>query len=80
MTLQAWSNDVYKSVEHRVVTNKLAERFSTAYFLCPSYETLIQSCVEPSVYRKFSFKEFRQQVQHDVDKLGYKVGLPRFIA
>ncbi|KAK1368431.1 Gibberellin 2-beta-dioxygenase 8 [Heracleum sosnowskyi] len=76
---QAWSNDVYKSVEHRVVTNKLEERFSTAYFLCPSYETRIQSCMEPSVYKQFSFREFRQQVQHDVKKLGYKVGLPRFI-
>ncbi|XP_074330224.1 gibberellin 2-beta-dioxygenase 8-like [Apium graveolens] len=76
---QAWSNNVYKSVEHRVVTNKQVERFSTAYFLCPSYETKIQSCMEPSVYKQFSFWEFRQQVQHDVKKLGYKIGLPRFI-
>ncbi|KAK2977268.1 hypothetical protein RJ640_005530 [Escallonia rubra] len=76
---QAWSNDVYKSVEHRVVTNKAIERFSTAYFFCPSYESVIQSCAEPSVYRKFSFREFRQQVQDDVKKLGHKIGLPRFI-
>ncbi|KAL1829801.1 gibberellin 2-beta-dioxygenase 8 [Daucus carota subsp. sativus] len=76
---QAWSNNVYKSVEHRVVTNKQAERFSTAYFLCPSYETKIQSCMEPSVYKQFSFREFRQQVQQDVMNLGYKIGLPRFV-
>ncbi|XP_059302781.1 gibberellin 2-beta-dioxygenase 8-like [Lycium ferocissimum] len=76
---QAWSNGVYRSVEHRVVTNKVKERFSTALFLCPSYDTEIFSSVEPSVYRKFTFKEFRQQVQEDVKKFGYKVGLPRFL-
>ncbi|KAK9051834.1 hypothetical protein SSX86_028462 [Deinandra increscens subsp. villosa] len=76
---QAWSNDVYKSVEHRVVANKRTERFSTAFFFCPSYDTMIQSCVENSIYRNFSFKEFRQQVQDDVKRYGYKIGLPRFI-
>ncbi|KAK9265412.1 hypothetical protein L1049_001660 [Liquidambar formosana] len=77
---QAWSNDVYKSVEHRVATNQQVERFSCAYFFCPSYETEIQSRGEPSIYRKFSFGEFRRQVQADVKKFGYKVGLPRFLA
>ncbi|KAL3377484.1 hypothetical protein AABB24_003739 [Solanum stoloniferum] len=76
---QAWSNGVYKSVEHRVVTNKAKERFSTAFFLCPSYDTEIRSCFEPSVYKRFTFREFRQQVQEDVKKYGYKVGLPRFL-
>lgn len=76
---QAWSNNVYKSVEHRVVANKHVERYSIAYFFCPSYETIIQSCVENSLYRKFSFREFRQQVQDDVKILGRKIGLPRFI-
>ncbi|XP_009611553.1 gibberellin 2-beta-dioxygenase 8 [Nicotiana tomentosiformis] len=76
---QAWSNGIYRSVEHRVVTNKVKERFSTAFFLCPSYDAEIQSFVEPSVYRKFSFREFRKQVQEDVKKFGYKVGLPRFL-
>ncbi|CAL1397743.1 unnamed protein product [Linum trigynum] len=75
---QAWSNGAYKSVEHRVVTNPNVERFSTAYFFCPSYDTEIESGCEPSIYRRFSFKEYRQQVQEDVQKLGYKVGLPRF--
>ncbi|XP_075106452.1 gibberellin 2-beta-dioxygenase 8-like [Nicotiana tabacum] len=76
---QAWSNGVYKSVEHRVVTNKAKERFSTAFFLCPSYDTEIRSCFEPPVYRRFTFREFRQQVQEDVKNFGYKVGLPRFL-
>ena len=76
---QAWSNDVYKSVEHRVVTNAHVERFSTAYFLCPSYDTVLDNGFEPSVYRKFSFREYRKQVQDDVTKLGFKIGLPRFL-
>ncbi|CAN1222311.1 Gibberellin 2-beta-dioxygenase 8 [Linum grandiflorum] len=77
---QAWSNDVYKSVEHRVMTNSSVERFSTAYFFCPSYDTEINSGYDrkSSVYRKFSFREYREKVQEDVQKLGYKVGLPRF--
>ncbi|XP_038690402.1 gibberellin 2-beta-dioxygenase 8 isoform X2 [Tripterygium wilfordii] len=76
---QAWSNDVYKSVEHRVVTNPKVERFSTAYFLCPSYDTVVESFCEPSVYKKFSFREYRRQVQEDVQTMGYKVGLKRFV-
>lgn len=75
---QAWSNDVYKSVEHKVMTNGKVERYSVAYFLCPSYDSLIGSCREPSVYRKFTFGEYRKQVQEDVKRNGQKVGLPRF--
>ncbi|XP_075478535.1 gibberellin 2-beta-dioxygenase 8 isoform X1 [Primulina tabacum] len=76
---QAWSNNVYKSVEHRVVTNAEKERFSTAYFFCPSYYTIIESNMEPRVYRSFRFGEYREQVQEDVKRLGYKVGLPNFL-
>ncbi|KAL8462660.1 hypothetical protein ACS0TY_033620 [Phlomoides rotata] len=75
---QAWSNNVYKSVEHRVVANPHKERFSTAYFLCPSYDTVIDSSAEPRVYRSFSFGEYRKQVQEDVKNFGHKIGLPRF--
>nr|AOA33448.1 gibberellin 2-oxidase 8 [Pseudostellaria heterophylla] len=77
--LQAWSNGVYRSVEHRVVANKTVERLSIAYFLCPSYDAIIQSCKEPPLYKKFSFREYRQQVHEDVSTLGYKIGLPRFL-
>ncbi|KAK4754399.1 hypothetical protein SAY87_002503 [Trapa incisa] len=76
---QAWSNGVYKSVVHRVATNPRVERFSTAYFLCPSDDTVIKSCGEPPVYRDFSFREYLQQVKEDVKNLGDKVGLPRFL-
>ncbi|PIN13755.1 Iron/ascorbate family oxidoreductase [Handroanthus impetiginosus] len=76
---QAWSNNVYKSVEHRVVANPLSDRFSIAYFFCPSYETVIKSGEEPCVYRSFSFGEYRKQVQEDVKILGHKIGLPRFL-
>ncbi|KAI3844811.1 hypothetical protein MKW92_035477 [Papaver armeniacum] len=76
---QAWSNDLYKSVEHRVMTNNKFERFSTAYFLCPSHDTVIRSKGGPPLYKKFSFGEFREQVQEDVRKLGRKVGLSRFL-
>ncbi|KAA8532306.1 hypothetical protein F0562_032339 [Nyssa sinensis] len=76
---QAWSNDVYKSVEHKVMANGRVERYSIAYFLCPSYDSLIGSCKEPSIYRKFTFGEYRKQVQQDVKKTGHKVGLPGFL-
>ncbi|KAK4421309.1 Gibberellin 2-beta-dioxygenase 8 [Sesamum alatum] len=76
---QAWSNNVYKSVEHRVVANPVNERYSAAYFFCPSYDTVIQSGVQPCVYRSFSFGEYRKQVQQDVKIFGHKIGLPRFL-
>ncbi|XP_010253851.1 PREDICTED: gibberellin 2-beta-dioxygenase 8-like [Nelumbo nucifera] len=76
---QAWSNNIYKSVEHKVMSNKKVDRYSIAYFLCPSYDSLIGSFKEPSVYRKFTFDEYRRQVQEDVKKTGHKVGLPRFL-
>ncbi|XP_023514448.1 gibberellin 2-beta-dioxygenase 8-like [Cucurbita pepo subsp. pepo] len=76
--LQAWSNDTYKSVKHRVVTNSVRERYSTAYFLCPSNHSGIGSCRQPSPYRHFTFGEYRKQVRDDVEKTGYKVGLSRF--
>ncbi|KAK8642179.1 hypothetical protein V6N13_011536 [Hibiscus sabdariffa] len=69
---KAWSNGFYNSVEHCVVTHPTKERFSAAYFLCPSYETVTESCSQPSVYSKFSFREYRQKVQEDVQRYGYK--------
>ncbi|KAL5168995.1 Gibberellin 2-beta-dioxygenase 6 [Glycine soja] len=76
---QAWSNDEYKSVEHKVVANNKMERYSIAYFLCPSYSTVINGCKGPSVYRKFTFGEYRHQIQEDVKKIGHKIGLSRFL-
>lgn len=77
--MQAWSNGVYKSVEHKVMVNAEVERYSIAYFLCPSYNSLIGSCKQPALYKNFTFGEYRQQIQHDVKITGHKVGLPRFL-
>ncbi|URE06962.1 gibberellin 2-beta-dioxygenase [Musa troglodytarum] len=76
---QAWSNDVYKSVEHKVMINSKRDRYSIAYFLCPSYESTIGSCKKPSIYKDFTFGEYRKQVQEDVKTTGQKIGLPRFL-
>ncbi|WOH04222.1 hypothetical protein DCAR_0623631 [Daucus carota subsp. sativus] len=76
---EAWSNGVYKSITHKVVTNPAAERLSIAYFLCPTYETVIQSYCKPSLYREFSFGEYRKQIQKDVESTRIKFGLSRFL-
>ncbi|CAN6232537.1 unnamed protein product [Urochloa humidicola] len=76
---QAWSNNRYKSVEHKVMTNATTERFSVAYFLCPSYDSPIGTCQEPSAYRTFTFGEYRRKVQEDVKRTGKKIGLPNFV-
>ncbi|XP_044386215.1 gibberellin 2-beta-dioxygenase 6-like [Triticum aestivum] len=76
---QAWSNNRYKSVEHKVVANSKAERFSVAYFLCPSHDSLIGTYGKPSPYRPFTFGEYRRKVQDDVRQTGKKIGLPNFL-
>ncbi|XP_073001952.1 gibberellin 2-beta-dioxygenase 6-like [Typha latifolia] len=76
---QAWSNGIYKSAEHKVMANGKKERYSIAYFLCPSYDSTIGSWKKPSLYKTFTFGEFRKQVQDDVKKTGQKIGLPRFL-
>lgn len=78
--LKAWSNNRYRSVEHKVMTNARTERYSVAYFLCPSYDSPIGTCEEPSLYRTFTFGEYRRRVQEDVKRTGKKVGLPNFLA
>ncbi|GJN21639.1 hypothetical protein PR202_gb09133 [Eleusine coracana subsp. coracana] len=76
---QAWSNNRYKSVEHKVMTNATTERYSVAYFLCPSYDSPIGTCREPTPYMPFTFGEYRRKVQEDVKRTGKKVGLPSFL-
>ncbi|PKI67652.1 hypothetical protein CRG98_011865 [Punica granatum] len=71
--LQAWSNGVYKSVKHRVMASAKEERHSMAFFYCPKSNTVIKSCINPSIYRNFSFLEYRLQVQKDVKATGDKV-------
>ncbi|XP_061341814.1 gibberellin 2-beta-dioxygenase 8-like [Gastrolobium bilobum] len=76
---QALSNGIYKSVKHRVVAAEKVERFSVAYFYKPSIDAVIQSYVTPPVYRKFTFREYREQTLKDVKETGDKVGLSRFL-
>lgn len=84
--LQAWSNDRYRSVEHRVMASAARERFSVAFFLCPAYDTLIRPrCTAsgsgggpPPRYRGFTFGEYRNQIREDVRLTGRKIGLQRF--
>lgn len=77
--LQVFSNNVYKSMEHRVLAPQRVERFSVAFFYCPSYDAVIQSYGKPTMYRKFSFREYKQQIQKDVQATGDKVGVSRFL-
>ncbi|XP_062077801.1 gibberellin 2-beta-dioxygenase 8-like isoform X2 [Humulus lupulus] len=78
---QALSNGVYKSIRHRVVASSgESERFSAAYFYCPNNDAKIESCShrQTSLYRHFTFREYKSQIQKDVQDTGDKVGLPRF--
>ncbi|KAG6577443.1 Gibberellin 2-beta-dioxygenase 8, partial [Cucurbita argyrosperma subsp. argyrosperma] len=75
---QVVSNDAFRSLKHRVVASEAVERFSFAYFYSPSDDVMIESCTKPSIYRQFSYREYRQQIEKDVEKTGNKVGLPRF--
>jgi isopenicillin N synthase-like dioxygenase len=66
-------------VEHKVVANAKEERLSVAYFLCPSYDSPVGTCAEPSPYRAFTFGEYRRRVQEDAKRTGKKIGLPSFL-
>ncbi|TKY48976.1 Gibberellin 2-beta-dioxygenase 8 [Spatholobus suberectus] len=76
---QALSNGVYKSIKHRVVAAEKVERFSMAFFYCPSEEAVIESHIKPAMYRKFTLREYRQQTEKDVKQTGDKLGLSRFL-
>lgn len=78
--MQALSNGEYRSIKHRVVASEKVERFSVAYFHCPSDDAVIESYIKPSIYRSFTFREFRHQTHKDVKQTGDKVGLSRFLA
>ncbi|EPS67689.1 hypothetical protein M569_07084, partial [Genlisea aurea] len=63
--IQVWSNDRYESVEHRVVVNSSAERFSVPYFLYPAHYTWVEPLPElvtdqsPARFRRYNWGKFR---------------------
>ncbi|XP_037472306.1 gibberellin 2-beta-dioxygenase 5-like [Triticum dicoccoides] len=82
--LQAMSGGAYRSPDHRVVAPAWTEvdRMSLCYFAFPQEDAVIvgaaSACRQEEVYRGFSYREFREQVQADVKATGSKVGLARF--
>ncbi|XP_031249431.1 protein DMR6-LIKE OXYGENASE 1-like [Pistacia vera] len=62
--LQAWSNEIYESVEHRVVVNTEKERFSIAFFFNPAHYTMVKPLDElineknPAKYRAYNWGKF----------------------
>ncbi|CAL1389373.1 unnamed protein product [Linum trigynum] len=44
--IQVWSNNVYESVEHRVMVNSERERFSIPFFFNPSHYTVVEPLEE----------------------------------
>lgn len=61
---QVWSNDRYKSTEHRVVVNSAKERFSIPFFFCPAHYTMVKpldgivSENNPSKYEEFEYGKY----------------------
>lgn len=66
-SMQALSNDNYKSVLHRAVVNCEKERISIPTFYCPSPDAVIGPAPElvtddqPAVYRKFTYAEYYEK-------------------
>lgn len=63
MRHQVWSNDKYRSIEHRVVVNENKERFSFPLFFNPSYATDVAPVPEIlgqdlPLYRPYNFGHF----------------------
>lgn len=63
--IQVLSNDIYKSVEHRVMVNSNKERLSLAFFYNPRSDLLIEPAKElvtpqrPAMYSPMTFDEYR---------------------
>ncbi|KAH6818962.1 2-oxoglutarate and oxygenase superfamily protein [Perilla frutescens var. frutescens] len=62
--IQVWSNDRYKSIEHRATVDSEKERFSIAFFFNPAHYTWVQPVDElvteenPSRYRGYNWGKF----------------------
>ncbi|KAK4836383.1 hypothetical protein QYF36_022257 [Acer negundo] len=63
--LEVWSNGVYKSIEHRAVTNEKRSRMSIATFLIPGdeveigpLESMVDDKHHPRMYKKIKYLDF----------------------
>uniref|UniRef100_A0A2P2KTU2 Putative oxidoreductase-like family protein n=1 Tax=Rhizophora mucronata TaxID=61149 RepID=A0A2P2KTU2_RHIMU len=62
--MQVWSNEIYQSVEHRVIVNSEKERFSVPFFFNPAYYTLVKPLEEllneknPAKYAPYRWGKF----------------------
>ncbi|OMO74177.1 Oxoglutarate/iron-dependent dioxygenase [Corchorus capsularis] len=62
--LKVWSNELYESVEHRVVVNSERERFSIPTFFFPSHCVMVKPLEElvneqnPAKYKEYNFGKF----------------------
>lgn len=82
---QVWSNDKYRSIEHRVVVNENKDRFSFPLFYHPSCRARIEPVKElldeehPPKYRAFSFGMF-QKTRNDGNfkELGENIQIHHF--
>ena len=78
--MRVWSNDDYHAAEHRVRGSEDCERYSIAYFLNPSYDSVIQPLADtPPRYRPFTWQEFRSlRAQGDYGDYGEEVQISQY--
>lgn len=63
--MEAWSNGVYKSIEHRAVTNEKKARISVATFVLPdeeveigSVDSMVDDDHHPRLYKKVKYMDY----------------------
>ncbi|XP_021289917.1 probable 2-oxoglutarate-dependent dioxygenase ANS [Herrania umbratica] len=67
--LEVLSNEIYKSVEHRVIVNSAKDRVSLAFFCNPKSDLLIEPAKElvskdrPALYNPMTFDEYRLYIR-----------------
>lgn len=73
--LQAWNNGMYKSIEHRAVTNEKRARMSIATFLIPEddveigpVDSVVGTYHQPVMYKKIKYVDYlRYTLSREMD-------------
>lgn len=82
--MQVWSNEIYESVEHRVVLNSEMERISIPYFLGPAHYTEVKPLEEltdeenPAKYKPYNWGKFRTHRKLANFNFGKKLNAEKF--